>query len=99
MYGVAVTVRIDYTSLGTMCWYQAGPPSITASPRRTPADASHHRHRHPPTLLQAVLSLPCGAAIDAWSVGVLLAEAALRHPLLQCRAPAEALQAVSGNAA
>ena len=37
------------------------------------------------------LGLPYGAAIDAWSVGVVLAEAALRRPLLPAHTPAELL--------
>ena len=48
--------------------------------------------------VQAVLGLPYGSPIDLWSVGVLVAEAALKQPLLPCRTPAEALQAVSGEA-
>lgn len=53
---------------------------------------------HVPTLhptLQAVLRLPYGAPIDLWSAGVVLAEAALKQPLLRCRTPVEAVQAVS----
>ncbi|GAB4818605.1 hypothetical protein N2152v2_005651 [Parachlorella kessleri] len=44
---------------------------------------------------EAVLGLPYGTPIDLWSVGVLIAEAALKQPLLPCRTPAEALQAMT----
>eukprot|EP00887_Chlorella_sp_A99_P001084 scaffold14.g1084.t1 len=45
----------------------------------------------------AVLGLPYGPAIDIWSAGVLLAEVALRRPLLPCHSPLELLEAMAGS--
>lgn len=44
--------------------------------------------------VQALLCLPYSFPIDVWSLGVLLAEVALKRPLLICTTPAEAVQAV-----
>ena len=46
---------------------------------------------------EAALGLPIGPPIDLWSVGVLLAEVALRRPLLPCRSPLELLAAMAAQ--
>ena len=68
-------------------------------PARPPAACppSHYHHQHrcsqltylPPP--QAALGLPYGAAIDMWSVGVVLAEMALKRALLPCATPRDLL--------
>lgn len=44
--------------------------------------------------LQAAMGLPYGAAIDLWSVGVVLAEVALKRALLPCATPRDLLHQV-----
>jgi hypothetical protein len=48
---------------------------------------------------QAVLGLPCGAGIDCWGAGAVLAELALQRPLFPCHSPAQLLQQVGCRAA
>ena len=48
-----------------------------------------------PPLPQAALGLPHGAGLDLWSVGVVLAEIALKRALLPCAAPRDLLCQVS----
>ena len=46
---------------------------------------------------EVALGLPCGAAVDEWSVGVVLTEAALKRPLFPCTSPMELVQGMVGQ--
>jgi len=43
---------------------------------------------------EVALGLPCGCTIDEWSIGVVLAEAALKRPLFPCTSPIDLVQAM-----
>ena len=46
---------------------------------------------------EVALGLPCGAAVDEWSIGVVLAEAALKRPLFPCTSPMDLVQAMAAQ--
>jgi len=46
---------------------------------------------------EVALGLPCGCTIDEWSMGVVLAEAALKRPLFPCTSPIDLVQAMAAQ--
>jgi serine/threonine protein kinase len=46
---------------------------------------------------EIALGLLCGAAVDEWSIGVVLAEAALKRPLFPCTSPMDLVQAMAAQ--
>lgn len=46
---------------------------------------------------EVALGLPCGSTVDEWSVGVVLAEAALKRPLFPCTSPIDLVQTMAAQ--
>jgi serine/threonine protein kinase len=46
---------------------------------------------------EVALGLPCGNAVDEWSIGVVLAEVALKRPLFPCTSPMDLVQAMASQ--